>query len=335
MNCARGPRICTPSPARIGFLPELVSRLESAEQRLLQVRTAGCRCWGLPSRRWSPSKRTVMRWRLHFYVRRSLRAVARRSTVMAAERRHLQSVACAYVDRRLAASRRVAGFEGYERLFSLWHALHIPLIFMMIIAAVIHVDCGPRLLTAALPPTWGADNVARYWSWELLLSLGLSERAEAVNPETLLMPGKLSSAHEKYEEQCSLCHDRSDRNRQTQLCLDCHKDIAGDLRQKQGFHGRVTGIEQLAVPCLPLRAPRAPDATSCKLSPEQFDHEQHRLRPQGRARLRGVRRAATSPASATARRRRSASAAITSRSRTKASSGATAPPATTRSPGSA
>jgi hypothetical protein len=33
----------------------------------------------------------------------------------------------------------VAGFEGYERLFSLWHALHIPLIFMMIIAAVIHI----------------------------------------------------------------------------------------------------------------------------------------------------------------------------------------------------
>jgi hypothetical protein len=48
-------------------------------------------------------------------------------------------VACTYVDRRLTASRRVAGFEGYERLFSLWHALHIPLIFMMIIAAVIHI----------------------------------------------------------------------------------------------------------------------------------------------------------------------------------------------------
>ena len=39
----------------------------------------------------------------------------------------------------LAATRRVASFEGFERLFSLWHALHIPLIFMMIIAAVIHV----------------------------------------------------------------------------------------------------------------------------------------------------------------------------------------------------
>ena len=123
---------------RIGFLPELVSRLESAEQRLLK---SGPKAplLGFAKPPVVAVKATVMRWRLHFYVRRSLRAVARRSTVMAAERQHLQSVACAYVDRRLAASRRVAGFEGYERLFSLWHALHIPLIFMMIIAAVIHI----------------------------------------------------------------------------------------------------------------------------------------------------------------------------------------------------
>ncbi len=59
--------------------------------------------------------------------------------MIAAERTRLRATARAYVDRRIAATRRVAAFEGYERLFSLWHALHIPLIFMMIIAAVIHV----------------------------------------------------------------------------------------------------------------------------------------------------------------------------------------------------
>src|SRR5438067_1075754 len=68
-------------------------------------------------------------------------------------------------------------------------------------------------------------------------------RAEAVNPETLLMPGKLSTAHVKYEETCSLCHDRSDRGKQTQLCLDCHKEIAGDLREHSHFHGRFPGID--------------------------------------------------------------------------------------------
>ena len=76
---------------------------------------------------------------MHGYIRRALRQSARKNPVIAAERKRLRATARAYVDRRIAATRRVAAFEGYERLFSLWHALHIPLIFMMIIAAVIHV----------------------------------------------------------------------------------------------------------------------------------------------------------------------------------------------------
>jgi len=124
--------------SKIGFLPELVSRIEVAEQRLLGCGPRGA-LFGLVKPLVASCKAMGWRWRLHRYVRRSLRALARKSTVVAAERKRLRSVACAYVDRRLAASRRVAGFEGYERLFSLWHALHIPLIFMMIIAAVIHV----------------------------------------------------------------------------------------------------------------------------------------------------------------------------------------------------
>jgi hypothetical protein len=48
----------------------------------------------------------------------------------------------------------------------------------------------------------------------LICGLGIG-RVEAVNPETLLMPGKLTSAHAKYEDDCSNCHDRTDRSRQT------------------------------------------------------------------------------------------------------------------------
>ena len=122
----------------IGFLPELVTRIEHAERRLL---TAAPRLSVLGFAR-PPVVAVVAfqaRWQLHRYVRRSLRASARKSTVVATEHKRLQATARAYIDRRLAATRRVAQFEGYERLFSLWHALHIPLMFMMIIAAVIHV----------------------------------------------------------------------------------------------------------------------------------------------------------------------------------------------------
>src|SRR5947207_2426251 len=97
-------------------------------------------------------------------------------------------------------------------------------------------------------------------------------RAEAVNPETLLMPGKLSTAHVKYEETCSLCHDRSDRGKQTQLCLDCHKEIAGDLHEHSHFHGRFPGID--VSECRACHAEHlGRTADIVKLSHEQFDHE--------------------------------------------------------------
>ncbi|HUK01270.1 MAG TPA: hypothetical protein VLW26_03230 [Steroidobacteraceae bacterium] len=87
----------------------------------------------------------------------------------------------------------------------------------------------------------------------------------------LLMPGKLSTYHQKYEEQCVSCHDRSDRSRQTSLCRDCHKDIDADIRQARGFHGRLQGIAVAQCrACHSEHLGRAADIV--KLSPEQFDH---------------------------------------------------------------
>lgn len=93
-----------------------------------------------------------------------------------------------------------------------------------------------------------------------------------MNPETLLMPGKLSAAHQKYEEQCSQCHDRSDRNRQTRLCLDCHKEIDGDIAHKHGFHGHLAGIESSQ--CRACHSEHlGRNADIVKLSREQFNHD--------------------------------------------------------------
>jgi hypothetical protein len=33
----------------------------------------------------------------------------------------------------------LADFQAFERLFSLWHALHIPLIAMLLLAGIVHV----------------------------------------------------------------------------------------------------------------------------------------------------------------------------------------------------
>lgn len=48
-------------------------------------------------------------------------------------------VIMAFVDRYTLTLRNVAAFRIYERLFSLWHILHLPLFIMMIITAVIHI----------------------------------------------------------------------------------------------------------------------------------------------------------------------------------------------------
>src|ERR1700743_937052 len=73
--------------------------------------------------------------------------------------------------------------------------------------------------------------------WMIAVSSMMSHDVAAASVETLLMPGKVTRAHEKQEESCANCHDRSNARTQTSLCLDCHKEIAEDVRGKRGYHG--------------------------------------------------------------------------------------------------
>jgi hypothetical protein len=134
----RGTENLRASSGAFAFLPELVDRLESVERRLLS--SAGhVPVLGIARLAVAYAISLHARLQLREYVRNCLRAAAERSTTIAAERKRLRRASYAYIDRRLAATRRVAGLEAYERLFSLWHALHIPLIFMMLIAGIVHV----------------------------------------------------------------------------------------------------------------------------------------------------------------------------------------------------
>lgn len=35
--------------------------------------------------------------------------------------------------------RAAASFSAYERIFSLWHVMHIPLVYLMVLSAAWHV----------------------------------------------------------------------------------------------------------------------------------------------------------------------------------------------------
>ena len=63
--------------------------------------------------------------------------------------------------------------------------------------------------------------------------------AHAQSLEGVLMPGKVIAGHAKLEEQCEKCHVKFNKAEQDSLCLDCHKEVARDLREKLGLHGRL------------------------------------------------------------------------------------------------
>ncbi|HEV7431739.1 MAG TPA: cytochrome c3 family protein, partial [Steroidobacteraceae bacterium] len=96
--------------------------------------------------------------------------------------------------------------------------------------------------------------------------------AYAATVESLLMPGPLASAHAKLEAVCSNCHDRTDRTRQSALCLDCHKPIAADLSEHKAYHGRMANAGSgRCVGCHTEHLGR--DADIVRLNVAQFDHE--------------------------------------------------------------
>ncbi len=78
-------------------------------------------------------------WRLRFRIRARLKAEAARSEAIARQRPRLAAAARRYVREHLVAVRRVARFGLYERLFALWHIVHVPFFLLMVLSAVIHV----------------------------------------------------------------------------------------------------------------------------------------------------------------------------------------------------
>ena len=119
----------------VEFLPDLVARIESAEQSIV------ARCERLPLLARPPvCAVSVMlaRRRLGRYVRKAMRTPGPARGTQS--RNHdLLETATSYIDDRLSATRRVVEFSSFERLFSLWHALHLPLFLMLLIAGVVHV----------------------------------------------------------------------------------------------------------------------------------------------------------------------------------------------------
>ncbi len=79
------------------------------------------------------------RARLQRYVRAAIQVTAIRHRAVARQRERFETVTQDYVGRRISITREVVEFRIYERLFSVWHVLHMPLFLMLIAAGIVHV----------------------------------------------------------------------------------------------------------------------------------------------------------------------------------------------------
>lgn len=130
---AEAERLKTQSDGIGRVLPGYAARLDRAESRIARGIPL------LPKALAAVALYRLGRFTMRRYVHHTLRAAAAASRPVAWQRKALTLAADRYADARLLAARRVAEFESCERLFGLWHVLHVPLFGMLFVAGVVHV----------------------------------------------------------------------------------------------------------------------------------------------------------------------------------------------------
>jgi hypothetical protein len=119
------------------LLPGLTAKLET-----LSAQVQGCAITGALGTRdsivWSVRRYFV--WAsLLLTAHRELKLQAAVSPAIAKDLPRLRKTSRSFISSFVRLTTRVAQFTLYERMFSLWHVLHMPLFFMMVISALLHV----------------------------------------------------------------------------------------------------------------------------------------------------------------------------------------------------
>jgi hypothetical protein len=88
---------------------------------------------------WLGLKTRVLYWQMRGIAYRNIDEFAESSAVARQHRSRLRRATRQYLRRRLGEIRKVAQFGFFEKLFSLWHVIHVPFFLMMVLSAVVHV----------------------------------------------------------------------------------------------------------------------------------------------------------------------------------------------------
>jgi hypothetical protein len=122
----------------IAYLPGLVEAVERVERRLI-IPPRG-KAVGLLHLSTGVLRMVLAKWLVTREIARGLetmRALDRPRGLRYGEQ--IAGAARSYAHRRLEAGRRLHEYQLYAQIFSLWHVLHIPLFFMLVIAGITHV----------------------------------------------------------------------------------------------------------------------------------------------------------------------------------------------------
>lgn len=123
--------------AQLHFPPDVQAALRAFEAELLDRRRPVLAAMlGSP---WLTLRRLLLQRRAQAGVRRHLEALAREQGWTEAERVRRVARGRALVVDYLRTAQRIAEFTAWDRLFSLWHVVHVPFVYMMVLSAVVHV----------------------------------------------------------------------------------------------------------------------------------------------------------------------------------------------------
>jgi len=119
------------------LLPKFSAQLDALNVEMQGDGVTGA--LGLRSSLFWTFRKYTMHYSLWRTARSELRARAIATPSIAQNIDELEKVSSSYIRRYMRQVGQVAQFTLYERLFSLWHVLHMPLFFMMVISALFHV----------------------------------------------------------------------------------------------------------------------------------------------------------------------------------------------------
>jgi hypothetical protein len=138
VELTRRARMCHEEGSRAAILlPRLLEQMRTLDEVVLSPPESVAATLVLPLRLALRSRWDTIR--LSWYASRQLKALAKRSPAVAADRRRLGRTVARFIRNHQRKIRRVAELGSYERLFSLWHVFHLPFFYMLVLTALLHV----------------------------------------------------------------------------------------------------------------------------------------------------------------------------------------------------